>query len=78
MDIRIDEQLWATHMTPEGLLERWRVADGAFVRQGEAVAEVRIEDSLHNILAPADGRITYLVLDNGFLEPGTVIARVEA
>ena len=56
MDIRVSEELWATAMAPEGLLERWRVADGAPVRRGEAIAEVRIEECLHDIVAPDDGR----------------------
>lgn len=78
MDIRLDEQLWATSMAPQGMLERWRVVDGVRVRRGDPVAEVRIEDCLHDILAPADGRIARLAPDGAFIEPGTVIARLDA
>ena len=37
-DVRVAEDLWSTGMLPEGILERWLVADGSRVRAGEAVA----------------------------------------
>ncbi len=77
MDIRISEELWASAMAPQGLLERWRVTDGAQVRRGDCLAEVRIEDALHEIVAPDDGQIVRLTSDGGFIEPGTAIARLE-
>lgn len=77
MDIRISEELWATAMAPQGLLERWRVTDGAQVRRGDSIAEVRIEEYLHDIIAPDDGQIVHLASDGAFVEPGTVIARLE-
>lgn len=76
MDIRIDEQLWATSMAPEGVLQKWRVADGADVPKGHAVAEVYIEDRVHDIIASASGRLTHIVAEGDLIEPGTVIARV--
>ena len=39
--------------------------------------EVRIEDALHEIVAPDDGQIVRLTSDGGFIEPGTAIARLE-
>ena len=77
MDIRISEELWATAMAPEGVLERWRVMDGAPVRRGDTIAEVRIEECLHDIVAPGDGRIVRLLADGALIEPGTIIARLE-
>jgi pyruvate/2-oxoglutarate dehydrogenase complex dihydrolipoamide acyltransferase (E2) component len=76
MDIRIDTDLWATSMFPEGLIERWFVGDGAAVIAGDRVAEVRIEDALHEITAPASGRLTISSLRNSVVEPGAVIAQV--
>jgi pyruvate/2-oxoglutarate dehydrogenase complex dihydrolipoamide acyltransferase (E2) component len=78
MDIRMDEELWATAMAPQGLLERWRVTDGAQVQRGDSIAEVRIEGGLHDIVAPDDGQIVRLASDGALVEPGTVIARLEA
>ena len=49
-DVRVAEDLWSTGMLPEGILERWLVADGSRVRAGEAVAAVRIGEALHDIV----------------------------
>lgn len=76
MDIRIDEQLWATSMAPEGVLERWRIADGGDVRQGQPIADVRIEDYLHEIIAPVSGKLAHMVADGALVEPGTLIGQV--
>jgi hypothetical protein len=41
--INADEALWRNNMLPEGILERWLVADGDTAREGHAVAQIRIE-----------------------------------
>jgi pyruvate/2-oxoglutarate dehydrogenase complex dihydrolipoamide acyltransferase (E2) component len=76
MDIRIETDLWATSMFPEGLIERWLVLDGAAVMVGDPVAKVRIADGLHEITAPASGRLTIAAARNAVVEPGSVIAQV--
>ncbi len=75
-DISITSDFWASSMLPEGILERWRVADGSWVAPGEVVAEVRIEDALHELIAPSGGRLTWLSAPNEVIEPGSVIGRV--
>jgi len=45
---------------PEGIVERWFIADGAVVAAGDLMAEVRIEDALHEITSPASGRLTII------------------
>jgi hypothetical protein len=30
-DVRVDEALWASSILPEGIVERWFLADGAIV-----------------------------------------------
>ncbi|MEE7448987.1 biotin attachment protein [Methylobacterium radiotolerans] len=77
-DVHVAEKLWSTGMLPEGILERWFVADGARVRAGEAVAAVRIGEALHDILTPADGRLTVLASVNDVVDPGCIIAEVHA
>jgi pyruvate/2-oxoglutarate dehydrogenase complex dihydrolipoamide acyltransferase (E2) component len=76
MEIKISEALWALSMMPEGILERWRVHDGAVVALGDAVAEVMIEGALHEVLAPSDGRLTTHLKPSAIVEPGTVIGDV--
>ncbi|MHB2205293.1 biotin/lipoyl-containing protein [Methylobacterium sp. CM6257] len=77
-DVRVAEDLWSTGMLPEGILERWFVADGARVRAGEAVAAVRIGEALHDIASPAEGRLTVLAPIKEVVDPGCIIAEVHA
>jgi pyruvate/2-oxoglutarate dehydrogenase complex dihydrolipoamide acyltransferase (E2) component len=76
MQVRIPEQLWASAILPEGALERWRVQPGEEVIAGAPLAEVRIEQALHEIVAPCTGRLTSASPVNAVLEPGSVIAEI--
>ncbi|WP_419952144.1 biotin/lipoyl-containing protein [Methylobacterium sp.] len=75
-DIRVSEALWSTGMLPEGILERWLVEDGAWVRTGEAVAAVRIGEALHDIVSSADGRVSIMAPAGDLIDPGCIIAEV--
>jgi pyruvate/2-oxoglutarate dehydrogenase complex dihydrolipoamide acyltransferase (E2) component len=75
-DIKVDETLWASSIMPEGTVERWFIADGAAVAAGDRIAEVRIEDALHDITAPAGGRLTIVSGANTVVEPGSLLARL--
>lgn len=75
-DISITADFWAGTMMPEGIFERWRVAEGALVDEGEAVAEIRIEDALHELTAPRRGHLTQFAKVNEVIEPGSVIGRI--
>ena len=75
-DIRLDEDLWATRMLPEGLLERWRVADGALVEAGVTVAELLIEGAAVGVAAPVSGRLDVVAGVNTVVEPGSIIGRL--
>lgn len=72
-DIRVSEALWST-----GILERWLVDNGARVRVGEALAAARIGEALHDIVSSADGQVTILAPAGGLIEPGCIIAQVDA
>ena len=75
-DIKVDEALWASSMLPEGIVERWFIADGATIAVGDLMAEIRIEDALHEITAPASGRLTIVAASNTIIEPGSRSARL--
>jgi pyruvate/2-oxoglutarate dehydrogenase complex dihydrolipoamide acyltransferase (E2) component len=75
-DVKVDEALWASSMLPEGIVERWFIADGADVAAGDLMAEVRIEDALHEITSPASGRLTIIAAANTVVEPGSLLARL--
>src|SRR4051812_34211415 len=76
-EVKVPDDLWATSIMPEGVLERWIIADGAVVKAGEAIAALRIEQSLHEILATSAGRISFVLAANGVVEPGTLLARID-
>ncbi len=78
MDIIIAPELWTTSLLPEGILERWRVSLGETVAPGQAVAEVRIGDNVHEILAPEGGFLEIFLPRNSIVEPGTVIGETRA
>jgi pyruvate/2-oxoglutarate dehydrogenase complex dihydrolipoamide acyltransferase (E2) component len=63
-------------MFPEGVVERWLVVDGAIVAAGDRMAELRIEDALHEIMAPASGRVTILAAANTIVEPGSLLGNL--
>lgn len=75
-DITIPSELWATSMLPEGLLERWIYDDDTLVEAGEPVASVRIEETLHQIMAPTRGRLHIATRVNSVVEPGSTIGTV--
>ncbi len=72
--IGADEALWANSMLPEGILERWLLADGAIAHKGHGIAEVRIEGALHDIVAPATGRLNIAAPRFAVIEPGFLLA----
>lgn len=76
-NIKVDEALWASSMLPEGIVERWFISSGATIKVGERIAEVRIEDALHEIIAPANGRATIIAAVNAVIEPGSVLATLD-
>ena len=75
-DISISSDFWAGTMLPEGIFERWRVADGSLLAEGDVVAEIRIEDALHELTAPGGGYLTQFAAANQIIEPGSVIGRI--
>lgn len=76
--ITADEALWRNNMLPEGILERWLVADGEIAREGHAVAQIRIEGALHDIVAPTTGRISITAPILAVVEPGFLLATLAA
>jgi hypothetical protein len=75
-DIVVPAELWGTSILPEGLLERWIFADDTLVEAGDPVAAIRIEGALHNIMAPARGRLQISLRSNTVVEPGSTIGAI--
>lgn len=63
-------------MEQEAILLSWLVPGGAWVEQGQCIAEVLVEDMRHEIVAPVPGRLVDLVPTCSVLEPGDEICRL--
>ena len=61
-------------MLPEGILERWLVADGDTARAGHAIAHVQIEGALHDIVAPATGLLSISAPKLSVIKPSLLLA----
>ena len=75
-DVNVDEALWSSSAMPEGTIVRWLIPDGTIVTAGHPMVEVRIEDALHEIMAPASGRLTIVAAANNVVEPGSLLAQL--
>jgi hypothetical protein len=76
VQIRVAPELWATSIMPQGVLQKWLRPDGTLVEAGEPVASVRIEDSLHELMAPVSGWLRTGCAPNSVVEPGMVIGHL--
>ena len=76
MYVTVDSALWRSSLLPEGIVERWLIPDGAHVAAGAPVAEIRVEDSLHEILAPGAGMLRVRARENSVVDPGSVLAEI--
>lgn len=77
VDIHVADSLWTSAMAPEGLVEKWLLQEGANVAAGHAICVVRIEDALHDIVAPTSGKLTIVAKVNHLIEPGALLARID-
>ncbi len=75
-EIKVSAGLWSTSLFPEGLIERWLRPDGSLVEAGTPIATIRIEDALHELMAPAGGRLIRGAKTGSIVDPGMVIGRV--
>ena len=64
----VPDDRWANATVPQGSLERWTVSDGSLVRAGQALAEIKIEDEVHDIVAPVAGQLSRLATPHDALE----------
>jgi pyruvate/2-oxoglutarate dehydrogenase complex dihydrolipoamide acyltransferase (E2) component len=74
IQVRVDEAIWASSILPEGIVQRWFIADGAIAETGKKIAEIRVEGALHEITSPARGRVTIVAAVNNVVEPGSLLA----
>ncbi len=75
--LRLDEALFENCMTQEAILSSWLARRGAWIEQGQRLAEVLVEDMRHEIVAPVSGRLIDLVPVSSVLEPGDQLCRLD-
>jgi len=74
--VRLDEALFENSMTQEAILSSWFAPQGAWVEQGQRLAEILVEDVRHEIVAPISGRLVDLAPVSSVLEPGDQLCRL--
>ena len=74
-NINVDEALWRPVCCPRVSVERWFIATNDR-RRRRSYGEIRIEDALHEIMAPARGRLTIVAAANTVVEPGSLSAQL--
>lgn len=77
-DIAIAPDLWDAATNPEGIVANWFYQEGAEVAKGTTVAEIMVEKTSFDIVAPAGGRLHIVVGKDGVVKPGTVIGTLDA
>ena len=72
-----DEALWQNSMLPEGVVERWLISEGDVAFEGRGVVEIRVEGALHEIVAPATGRLKIETQALTVIGPGSLLATLQ-
>lgn len=77
--VRLPQDAWqGVDPSAEALLSRWLVAEGTPVRAGQPIAEVELVKATIEVVAPADGRLTrILVPQDATFGPGQDLALIE-
>lgn len=72
-----DAALWQNNMLPEGVVVRWLISDGELAFEGHRIVEIRVEGALHEIIAPATGRLKIETKPLAVIEPGSLLATLQ-
>ena len=60
-----------------GIIEEWKVSDGAAVGKGDVIAVISTEKLMNDLEAPASGKIKILAQVGDTVECGEAIAEIE-
>lgn len=79
IEIVLPSEAWAeVEPGTEALVEEWLVAEGASVSAGQALASVVVVKTNHEVLAPAAGVITKILVEaEATFAPGQALALLE-
>lgn len=76
-EIALRSDLWDAATNPEGIVANWFFVEGANVRKGVTIAEIMVEKTSFDIVAPAAGRLHILVAKDGVVKLGAVIGTID-
>lgn len=74
-DILIPVGLWSEG--DSAVIGSWLYTDGDSVREGNIIAEIMVEKTGHELLAPATGTLRIAVPEEQELVPGQVVGRID-
>jgi len=74
-DVTIPSGLW--NDGDEAAISAWLYADGDVVAEGAIIAEIMVEKTAYELLAPASGSLRILIADDVPVRPGEVVARID-
>lgn len=74
-DIRISPDQWDDDY--QGNLMTWIFDHGAYVSEGDVIAEIMVEKLQVDMIAPKSGILHHAVAENDLVEKGDVIGHVE-
>jgi pyruvate/2-oxoglutarate dehydrogenase complex dihydrolipoamide acyltransferase (E2) component len=76
--VRLADEAWVgVEAGTEALMERWLVAEGAQVSQGQAIAEIVLVKTNMQIEAPSDGVLSRILVPEGAtFGPEQVLAEI--
>ena len=74
-DILIPVGLWSEG--ENAVIGSWLYADGDMVHRGNIIAEVMVEKTSHELVAPATGTLRIAVPEEEELTPGQSVGRID-
>lgn len=75
-DILIPDELWEGD-PDEAVIAAWLYADGAQVSAGSPIAQLMVEKSQLDLLAPASGRLSILAAEETVVNRGVRVGRID-
>lgn len=73
--VAVPRDLWEEDLP--GIVSAWLYEEGDPVREGDLIAELMVEKTAYDLLAPAAGRLKILVPPEQPFQRGDVVARIE-
>ena len=75
IDVLVTSGLW--NESDEAAISAWLYADGDAVVEGAVIAEIMVEKSSYELLAPASGTLHTVVAVEILVVAGQVVARID-